>query len=107
MNQARELAEAAAEAARRAADEASARAERLSGEADADAAQHKVDETDARRKAVASEGKRLGTVADTGPLNLDDMTKEELLALAAEMDLDLKSGMRKKEIVTTIRRSRS
>ena len=109
MNQARELAEAAAEAARRAADEASARAERLSGEADAEAAaaQHKVDETNARRKAVASEGKRLGTVADTGPLDLDDMTKQELLALAAEMDLDLKSGMRKKEIVTTIRRSRS
>ncbi len=109
MNQARELAEAAAEAARRAADEARARAERLSGEADAEAAaaQHKVDQADQRREAVASDGKRLGTVADTGPLDLDDMTKQELLAMAAEMDLDLKSGMRKKEIVTTIRRSRS
>jgi len=42
-----------------------------------------------------------------GRLDLDDMTKGELLALGAEMDLDLKSGMRKKEIVTTIRRSRS
>ena len=108
MNQARELAEAAAEAARRAADEASARAERLSGEADPDAAaaQGKVDEANARRKAVASDGQKLGTVADTGPLDLDDMTKEELLALGAEMDLDLKSGMRKKEIVATIRRLR-
>jgi hypothetical protein len=35
------------------------------------------------------------------------MTKDELLALGVEMDLDLKSGMRKKEIVATIRRSRS
>jgi hypothetical protein len=109
MKQARELAEAAAEAARRAADEARARAERLSGEADAEAgaAQRKVDEANERRAAVASDGKKLGTDADTGPLDLDDMTKKELLALAAEMDLDLKSGMPKKEIVTTIRRSRS
>jgi hypothetical protein len=109
MKQARELAEAAAEAARQAADEASARAERLSGEADADAvaAQRKVDEANERREVVASEGKKLGAQADIGPFDLDDMTKEELLALGAEMDLDLKSGMRKKEIVTTIRRSRS
>ena len=35
------------------------------------------------------------------------MTKEELLALAAEMDLDLKSGMRKQDLVKTIRRSSS
>jgi chromosome segregation ATPase len=109
MKQAREQAEAAAEAARQVADEARARAERLSDQADAQAAaaQHKVDEANKRREAVASESQKLGTVADTDPLDLDDMTKEELLALAAEMDLDLKSGMRKKEIVTTIRRSRS
>jgi hypothetical protein len=109
MKQARELAEAAAEAARQAADEASARAERLSGEADAEAvaAQRKVDEANERREVVASEGKKLGAQTDIGPFDLDDMTKEELLALGAEMDLDLKSGMRKKEIVTTIRRSRS
>ena len=109
MKQARELAEAAAEAARRVADEARARAERLSGEADVEAAaaQRKVDEANERREAVASEGQKLGTDADTGPLDLDDMSKKELLALGAEMDLDLKSGMRKKEIVTTIRRSRS
>ena len=109
MKQARELAEAAAEAAQRAADEARAQAERLSDEADADAAaaQRKVDEANERREAVASEGQKLATDAATGLLDLDDMTKEELLALGAEMDLDLKSGMRKKEIVTTIRRSRS
>jgi chromosome segregation ATPase len=109
MKQARELAEAAAEAARRAADEARARAERLSGEADAEAAaaQRKVDEANERREAVASEGRKLGKDADTGPLDLDDMSKEELLALGAEMDLDLKSGMRKQDMVRTIRRSRS
>jgi hypothetical protein len=109
MKQARELAEAAAEAARQAADEARARAERLSDQADAQAAaaQRNVDEANQRREAVASDGQKLGTDADTGLLDLDDMTKVELLALAAEMDLDLKSGMRKKEIVTTIRRSRS
>jgi Rho termination factor, N-terminal domain len=66
----------------------------------------KVDEANERREAVDSEGKKL-TEADTGPLDLDDMTKEELMALGAEMDLDLRSGMRKKEIVATIRRSRS
>lgn len=109
MKQARELTQAAAEDARRVADEARARAERLSGEADAEAAaaQRKVDEANERRKAVASEGQKLGTDADTGPLDLDDMSKKELLALGAEMDLDLKSGMPKKELVTTIRRSRS
>ena len=41
------------------------------------------------------------------PLDLDDMTKEELLALGEEMDLDLKTAMRKQDIVRTIRRSRS
>jgi hypothetical protein len=109
MKQARELAEAAAETARQAADEARARAERLSGEADAEAAaaQRKVDEANERRQAVASEGRKLGTDADTGPLDLDDMTKEDLLALGTEMDLDLKSGMRKQDIVKTIRRSGS
>lgn len=109
MKQARELAEAAAETARRAADEARARAERLSDQADAEAAaaQRKVDEANERRKALASGGHKLGTDADIGPLDLDDMTKEELLALGAEMDLDLKSAMTKKDIVTTIRRSRS
>ena len=35
------------------------------------------------------------------------MTKEELLALSEEMDLDLKSAMRKQDMVRTIRRSRS
>ena len=109
MKQARELAEAAAEAARQAADVARARAERLSDQADAQAAtaQRKVDEANKRREAVASDGRKLAADADTGLLDLDEMTKEELLALSAEMDLDLKSGMRKKEIVTTIRRSRS
>jgi hypothetical protein len=109
MQQARELAEAAADAARRAADEARARAERLSDQADAQAAvaRRKVDEANERREAVASEGRKLGTDADTGPLDLDDMTKEELLALGEEMDLDLKSGMRKQDMVKIIRRSRS
>jgi hypothetical protein len=108
MKQARELAEAAAEAARRAADEARARAERLSDQADtqAAAAQRKVDEANERREAVASEGRKLGADADTRPLDLDDMTKQELLALGAEMDLDLKSAMRKQDMVRTIRRSR-
>jgi chromosome segregation ATPase len=109
MRQARELAEAGAEAARRAADEARARAERLSDQADAQAAaaRRKVDEANERRKAVASEGRKLGTDAETGPLDLDDMTKGELRALGEEMDLDLKSGMRKQDMVKTIRRSRS
>ena len=35
------------------------------------------------------------------------MTKEELLALGTEMDLDLKSAMRKQDIVKTIHRSRN
>ena len=35
------------------------------------------------------------------------MTKEELLALGAEMDLDLKSAMRKQDMVRTIRHSGS
>ncbi len=109
MKQARELAEEAAEAARQAADEARARAERLSDEADAEAAtaQRKVDEANERREAVTSEGRKLAADADTGPLDLNDMTKEELLALSEEMDLDLKSAMRKQDMVKTIRRSRS
>ena len=36
----------------------------------------------------------------------DDMTKDELMALGAEMDLDLKAAKRKQEILTKIRRSR-
>ena len=56
---------------------------------------------------MTSEGKKLGTDADTGPLDLDNMTKEELLALGAEMDLDLKSAKRKQDMVRIIRRSRS
>lgn len=109
MKQARELAEAAADAARKTADEARARAERLADEADADAAaaQSKVDDADERRKAVVSEGRKLGKDADTDPLDLNEMTKEELLALGAEMDLDLKSGMRKQQLVTSIRRARA
>ena len=109
MKQARELAEEAAEAARQAADEARARAERLSYEADAEAAtaQRKVDEANERREAVTSEGRKLSTDADTEPLDLSDMTKEELLALGEEMDLDLKTAMRKQDMVKTIRRSRS
>jgi hypothetical protein len=109
MQQARELAEAAADAARRDADEARARAERLSDRADAQAAeaQRKVDEANDRREAVASEGRKLGTDADTDPLDLNDMTNEELLALGTEMDLDLKSAMTKQDMVKTIRRSRS
>jgi hypothetical protein len=71
---------------RQAADEARARAERLSDQADAQAAaaQRKVDEANERREAVASDGRKLAADADTGPLDLDDMTKEELLALGEE-----------------------
>ena len=76
-------------------------------DAEAAAAQRKVDEANERREAVASDGRKLAADADTGLLDLDDMTKEELLALGAEMDLDLKSAMRKQDIVKTIRRSRS
>ena len=109
MKQARELAEAAATAARQPADEARVRAERLSDEADAEAAtaQRKVDEANERREAVTSEGRKLSADADTEPLDLSDMTKEELLALGEEMDLDLKTAMRKQDMVKTIRRSRS
>ena len=56
---------------------------------------------------MASEGRKLATDADTEPLDLDDMTKEELLALGEEMDLDLKTAMLKQDMVRTIRRSRS
>jgi hypothetical protein len=109
MKHARELAEAAAEAARRDADEARARAERLTDQADAQAADahSKIDQANQRRKAVASESKKLGTNADTGRSDLDDMTKQQLLALGAEMNLDLKSAKRKQDMVQIIRRSRS
>ena len=109
MKQARELAEAAAEAARRDADEARARAERLTDQADAQAAdaQSKIAKANQRRAAVASESKKLRTNADTGRSDLDDMTKQELLALGAELDLDLKSAKRKQDMVQIIRGSRS
>jgi hypothetical protein len=109
MQHARELAEAAAEAARRDADEARARAERLTDQADGQTADahSKIDQANQRRAAVASESTKLGTHADTDRSDLDDMTKKELLELAAELELDLKSGMPKKEIATAIRRSRS
>lgn len=98
LAQARELAEEAAAAARQAADEASARAERMAGEAE-DQAQ----EARRRVEAVSSEGRELGADADTDPLNLDDMTKDELFALATEMGLEPKRSLRKHEVITAIR----
>ena len=41
-----------------------------------------------------------------GSGELDDMTKAELLELAAGMGLDVNSHQLKKELVTTIKRSR-
>lgn len=104
MKQARELAEEAAEAARQAADEARARAERLAGdaEAEADKARRKADVADERQKAASSDG-GLGSDGDIDPRDLDDMTKDRLIALGTEMDLDLKASMRKDALVSAIR----
>jgi hypothetical protein len=106
MAKARELAEEAAVAARAAADEARARAERLADQAEEEAerARRRVDDADARREAAVTEGRRLGADADTDPLDLDDMTKEKLLALGREMGLELSSSMRKHEVVSAIRK---
>ncbi|GAA1728557.1 hypothetical protein GCM10009809_25170 [Isoptericola hypogeus] len=106
MKRARELAEEAAAAARQAADEARARAERLAEAAEEDAreARRRVEAADGRRDAVASEGRQLGADADIDPLDLDDRTKSELLALGSEMGLDLTTSMRKQQIVSAIRK---
>jgi len=106
MTQAREMAEEAAADARRAADEARARAERLADEAEeeADAARRTADDADGRREAALAEGRRLGADADVDPLNLDDMTKDQLVALGTEMGLELPTSLRKQAVVSAIRK---
>lgn len=102
MTEARRVAEEAAAAARAAADEARGRAEELSREAD-----ERVAEAEDRTQAVESEGRDLATAADTGPLDLDELTKAELVELARSIGLDVNGHRLKKELVTAIRRSRS
>ncbi|GAA1971880.1 hypothetical protein GCM10009718_04530 [Isoptericola halotolerans] len=105
LGHARELAEEASAAARQAADEASERAERIAGQAEdqAQAARRRADAVDQRTEAAASEGRELGADADTDPLDLDDMTKDQLLDLAGEMGLQISRSTRKAEVVEEIR----
>ena len=59
-----------------------------------------------RTEAAAETGRALAQTAVNGSGELDDMTKTELLELAAGMGLDVNSHQLKKELVTTIKRSR-
>ena len=96
------MADEAARAAREAADEARDRADRLAKEAE-----ERVGEAERRTQAVDEEGRNLAVAADEGPLELDEMTKAELLEIAHGMGLDVNGHTLKKELVTAIRRKRS
>ena len=96
------MADEAARAAREAADEARDRADRLAKEAE-----ERVDEAERRTQAVDEEGRNLAAAADEGPLELDEMTKAELLEIAHGMGLDVNGHTLKKELVTAIRRKKS
>lgn len=102
MAQARRMAEEAAHAAREAAEEARGRADRLAQEA-----AERVTDAERRTQAVSEEGRNLAVAADQAPLELDDMTKNELLELAHGMGLDVNGHQLKKELVTAIRRKRA
>ena len=84
MTEARRLAEDAAQSAREAAEEARGRADRLAQEAD-----DRVEQAERRTQAVTTEGRNLAVAADAGPLELDDMSKAELLEFAQGMGLDV------------------
>lgn len=102
MAEARRLAEEAAQAAREAAEEARERADQLSQEAE-----ERVTDAERRTQAVTDEGRALASAADADPLDLDDMTKVELLELARGIGLEVNGSRLKKELVTAIRRKRS
>ena len=69
-------------------------------------AEERVAEAEGRTRALSGEGHDLAAAADTGPLELDDMTKAELVELAQGMGLEVNGHTLKKELVTAIRRSR-
>ena len=102
MAEARRVAEEAAQSAREAAEEARERADHL-----AQQAEERVTEAERRTEAVTVEGRTLATAADADPLDLDDMTKVELLELAGGMGLDVNGNKLKKDLITAIRRKRS
>jgi hypothetical protein len=102
MVEARRMADDAARAAREAADDARERADRLAKEAE-----DRVADAERRTQAVTEEGRNLAAAAEKGPLELDNMTKAELLELADGMGLDVNGHKLKKELVTAIRRKRS
>src|SRR5690606_10937458 len=102
---ARALADEASAAARQAADEAAERAERIAGQAEdeAQAARRRVDAVEQRKEAAAAHGRELGADSDTDPLDLGDMTKDQLLDLAGEMGLQISRSTRKDDVVRAIR----
>jgi hypothetical protein len=102
MVEARRIAEEAAQAARQAAEEARERADQLSQQAE-----ERVSDAERRTQAVTEEGRTLASAADEDPLDLDDMTKVELLELAGGMGLEVNGSRLKKDLVTAIRRKRS
>lgn len=98
----RRLAEEAARSAREAAEEARERADRLAREAG-----DRVEEAERRTQVVTDEGRSLASAADAGPLELDDMSKVELLEFARGMGLDVNGHQLKKDVVTAIRHKRA
>ena len=102
MTEARRLAEEAARSAREAAEEARERADQLAQEAE-----DRVDEAERRTQAVTDEGRSLAVTAEAGPLELDGMSKAELLEFARGMGLDVNGHQLKKELITAIRRKRA
>ena len=94
------MAEDAAQVAREAAEDARKRADGLAKQAE-----ERVADAERRTQAVTDEGRNLAAAADEDPLELDDMTKPELVELAHTIGLDVNGHQLKKELVTAIRRS--
>jgi Rho termination factor, N-terminal domain len=109
LAQARTLADEAAEAARSAADEAHRRAQAMTEQAEAQsrAADERAAEADKARGSVTLQAAEFVRQTETAPAadDLADMTKPELLDLAASLEVEGTSGMTKDELAKAVRRA--
>jgi colicin import membrane protein len=109
LAQARTLADEAAEAARSAADEAHRRAQAMTEQAEAQsrAADERAAEADKARGSVTLQAAEFVRQTERAPAadDLADMTKPELLDLAASLEVEGRSGMTKDELAKAVRRA--
>ena len=105
---ARRMAEEARQAAREAAEEAHRQAEQLASEAEQEArgADEQIAAAEGIREQSREKARETARTVQNGETNgdLSSLTKDELMDLAAGIDLHGRSGMNKSELGTAIKR---